>query len=713
MITKTANREAPLLSGDRPLSDPNEDLFGHAPFANALAKSIGRECPVEGLVVGLYGAWGSGKSSTLNFLEQRLREQAEDEDDAPVVLHFNPWWFRGQEELLKAFFSLFEGAVFRARSRARRLRQKLASFGAVMGAAVSELGVPGGKALGKAVEKAAASGELADVAKLKAELVVELRKIALKVVVVIDDIDRLAFDEIRLVLRLVKAVADFPNVTYVLSFDPDVVARALAAAHPDQGAQYIEKIVQVPFDLPIPSSEQLGAMLLRRLDAVLPESAKDAFLGPRWGTVFTRAVRPLLQTPRDVVRVCNAVGVTYPAVHGEVNAVDFVALEALRVLAPSVYRVVRDNSDQFTGSVIGGLTVEEQRKQAREFHDAWLRGASKPEVLKTALRQLFPRLDAVWSNAQSSSVGWARDLRVCSPDIFPVYFRLSVPATSISRRDFLTALDDPTGFGPRLLALAEIRRFDGMTKARVFMEHLESFLADGGGRNVKNNDVLGLLNGLLGVADALVVKEGPRRGLDFGLRPTLEHVLIAFVQQLPENDRLPILLESAKSSESPVTVGNMVVHFSGEHGRHGADARLEPRTLSVESAIQLEKEFAERSASLAEHDEIWDTALPIRLIYLWSFFDSSGVRGWVRALDDVHFLRFLELFASEVIGAGGEPTRYGFDFDGLGVFIDESLARERAVQALSTLDSTELKARPKLGAIRQTLEHGNSSSRGN
>ena len=49
----------------------------------------------------------------------------------------------------------------------------------------------------------------------------------LKIVAIIDDIDRLNDEEIRAVFQLVKSLADFPNMMYFLSFDLDTVTHAL------------------------------------------------------------------------------------------------------------------------------------------------------------------------------------------------------------------------------------------------------------------------------------------------------------------------------------------------------------------------------------------------------------------------------------------------------------------------------------------------------
>ena len=59
---------------DTPGRDPErDDQLGYAPFAKHLARAVARVTPTNGLVIGLYGPWGSGKTTVLNFVEQKTR----------------------------------------------------------------------------------------------------------------------------------------------------------------------------------------------------------------------------------------------------------------------------------------------------------------------------------------------------------------------------------------------------------------------------------------------------------------------------------------------------------------------------------------------------------------------------------------------------------------------------------------------------------------
>ena len=93
------------LSPDRPLQDPREDRLGYASFAEALANAIRSLGSPDGIVVGIYGAWGLGKTTALNFIEQYLiPEKDRDQLDADlVVLRFNPWLFTGRLDLAAVY----------------------------------------------------------------------------------------------------------------------------------------------------------------------------------------------------------------------------------------------------------------------------------------------------------------------------------------------------------------------------------------------------------------------------------------------------------------------------------------------------------------------------------------------------------------------------------------------------------------------------------
>ena len=212
-------------------------------------------------------------------------------------------------------------------------------------------------------------------------------------IVLVDDIDRLLPAEMVDVFRLVRSVGDFPNVYYVLAFDHEVVTKALTSECGTDGARYLEKIIQVPFDLPRPDLATLHGLFTRRLDELLSDVEAPLFDMRYWSDVFTNGIAPFLGTPRDVVRLLNPLAVLYPCVRGEVNVVDFVAIEALRVFVPEAYKIVRSAQASFVGFPV---IVDHLKEGNRLFHEGWL-GQLKEnqQAVREIIVRLFPAVGSL------------------------------------------------------------------------------------------------------------------------------------------------------------------------------------------------------------------------------------------------------------------------------------------------------------------------------
>ena len=95
-----------MFKPDQPISKTDDDLLQRSPFARSLAESFIKYGDSHSIVTGLYGKWGSGKSSVINMCIEHIEELAKElpKKEKPIVIKFNPWNYSDQNQLISQFF---------------------------------------------------------------------------------------------------------------------------------------------------------------------------------------------------------------------------------------------------------------------------------------------------------------------------------------------------------------------------------------------------------------------------------------------------------------------------------------------------------------------------------------------------------------------------------------------------------------------------------
>ena len=112
-----------IILTDEPLKSPNQDRLGFAPFAEKIATIIKNMQVKESVVFAVYGKWGSGKTTFLNFLVHYLKEE-----DSIIIVKFNPWWFSGKENLLLQFFNTLNVVLGKDGTKLEKVTNRNSSF---------------------------------------------------------------------------------------------------------------------------------------------------------------------------------------------------------------------------------------------------------------------------------------------------------------------------------------------------------------------------------------------------------------------------------------------------------------------------------------------------------------------------------------------------------------------------------------------------------
>jgi len=216
-----------MISPDLPITQKTDDTLNRSSFAQSLAQVMLQYSFSASFTIGLYGEWGSGKTSLLNM----VLETIESVDDNAIVLRFNPWLCSDPKQLITQFFKQLATAVKMKKAVSEHAWELIDQYADIFDAAniipmIGSLVAATGKVLTTEAKKRV-NMQVKDLQESKNQIVQKIQEDNLKIIVSIDDIDRLSEDEIVAVFQLVKALADFPNTIYLLAFDYDVVVRAL------------------------------------------------------------------------------------------------------------------------------------------------------------------------------------------------------------------------------------------------------------------------------------------------------------------------------------------------------------------------------------------------------------------------------------------------------------------------------------------------------
>ena len=225
-----------MFNADKPIKNVSEDLLGRASFAKQLGKAIMQFNSKENIVIGMYGKWGTGKTSIINMALQEISDVSSEleDSDKPIIIKFEPWNFVNNENLITQFFYLLREKLNKKENIAFKnsIGEALVQYSEALefASVIPQIGMlPSVLKLsmvfvGKQLKKKYANRSIDSA---KDSLMKLLEKQKKKILVIIDDIDRLSNEQIRMIFQLVKQVACFPNTIYVLSMDKEVVCRAL------------------------------------------------------------------------------------------------------------------------------------------------------------------------------------------------------------------------------------------------------------------------------------------------------------------------------------------------------------------------------------------------------------------------------------------------------------------------------------------------------
>ena len=423
---------------DKAILKIESDLFNFNPTAKVLANNILNLSKDDSYTIAVNGDWGSGKSSFLNLVRHHLEGSV---GNKSIVLDFDPWMFSGRDDIVIQLFLHIRAELQKFNTEKKNTLDPniFETFDSVLGCiqSISTLsGIPGlplfvsGIRTGSQIAAKRNQKKIDEINNIntqRKDLCEKLKNLSSKLVIIIDNIDRLTGTEIRQIFQAIKSVSDFPNIVYILAYDQRIVEEALDfefhqhySTTPESGRDYLKKIVQ--FSLPVPDTtpylkRYAEDLLLSLNEKTHPKNwNENTDVVGRWNELYQYGLAPVLKTPRDIIRMYNILVLVSASYESGLDYLDLLCIQVIREYEPELYETIRKNPKYFYGKAYNfseydylllGVRVENTEYPSDVEHALYLSRIFKKYYDKLhvlyLLVSLFPDIRKVSSGLDISS----------------------------------------------------------------------------------------------------------------------------------------------------------------------------------------------------------------------------------------------------------------------------------------------------------------------
>ena len=647
---------------DGPLKDLNDDQFCRKNFIKSISNMIKNREDPSSVVIGIYGEWGEGKTSTLNFIENDLKTNS-----TIVCVKFNPWRYNDETQLLRNFFfTLAENLEISLISDREKIGELIGKYATILSPVTFKISdiaevSPGGVLTNAG--KLFSSVELEDL-KERIEKILDVTH--KKVVIFIDDLDRLDREEIQILLKIVKLSADFRHTFYILAFDEEMVASALsekygsgvnATENNENGKRFLEKIIQIPLPLPKINNHVLLNMCFNGVDHLLKNEKiqiSDEKV-QQFVYQFNLGFFSYLKTPRLVKRYLNTLSLSLPLLKNAINIPDLLLIEAIHVFKPASFLKIREHPEVFLGSEFNTLqNPEDVKKRYLLIWDSVFKNETEfeKENLKRVLSYLFPRTRTLYENMNFGhewDLLWDKEKKIASKRHLNRYFAYAFPEGDISEEDvkhFLATFGD----------LSEAQISETIQTFTVDVQSADLFILELR-KNIRtlNPDHIGAF--VLSMAKKSYLF--PKLDIGFKLSPysQLAAFLHELISEIPETSQKMLLLNSIFSSAEPPSFGfNIIRNFKLKIKAEPSPDGSSPQEIDLNALSNI---LIERVRKITLDSLISSEDMPLTFYY-WSRYGSKEdvesylSREFASKPDSV--IRFLKCYVSKASTIEG-PVR--------------------------------------------------------
>ena len=629
-----------MFKDNCPISSLDEDKLNRRNFAESLANAIKSYKNPNCLTISLMGKWGSGKTSIINMVTNYWNNESESEN---IIIHFDPWYFSNKDNLLFQFFDILSNYINKEftdtvnTDNLKKLGKSLinmTSFNLNFGVGSINIDPEINNSLND-------EETLLDLKNKISKDFENFKNSKKKVIIIIDNIDRLSDKEVQQILMLVKSLADFPHVIYILSFDKDAVLGSLKNLNIYSPELFLEKIIQIPIVVPEIRKFQLNNLIESNLEDFYKkyhnnkDTLNDDFLD------ICSDLSMFINNLRDLYRYINIITFYFSTFKDDVNINDFMLILAVQLFEYKIYNEIKSNPDLFIVSYENQTkdNIEDNKNKIREIIKLNTK-LSEKDLYKILLK-LFPRIEMYYRNIDLESyyTEWEYNLRICTTKYFYNYFTLSLDNKDISIKSFyeLCKLTDVEKISKRFL------EYDNNNQTKELLKMIINRM-----RDIQKENAHYFINSLINIGDQLYIS--PSLLLD--KRTYLSRILDDLLKKYENNtERYKVLKEAIENSKNSLYTAIEILSdqdfiynkFNYDNNRKDiSEALIDEKDLE-----QLEEIMVSKIKQWDKTDKLWDSLDLDHILYSWEFWDSeTDVKERVKEFisKDKNALRFAKGF---------------------------------------------------------------------
>ena len=435
--------------------------------------------------------------------------------------------------------------------------------------------------------------------------------------------------------------------------DYDVVVRALGTVQHGDGREFLEKVIQVPFEIPTPNLASIHDSLFSKLDGILGYIPDNQWDKATWVELFQCGVKNYIKSIRDVIRYSNVFYLKYQLLQGETDPVDLLGLTCLQVFEPAIYSTLHNYKDILCGSInsySNGYKNTDEAKIKKAVSNIFTEGtATNEEAAKSILGILFPKTQSVLGCTFSfgrnyNHMKFLINCNIAVPECFDRFFSLSLEDDAIStatiRKLIYKANENEL--------VTDISQLYQNGKIIRLLEEIQAYANEDDSKNISSERAAILIRCLCRMWNSFEVKEKGLYFIPFEWR--LLFCVDPLLRAIDVSERFSLLREIFEDKMiEPTTLALLLHNFETQHGRYtNKEPNEYKQTILLDELLKLESVFKSRCINAIDSGTALSQYGGLKFLHMLSLIDKDLVKNIQKTLitDDISLAQVISYCTS-------------------------------------------------------------------